>query len=142
MGRVVQQWYALPRSGQPFFGPVPEGSVVLDGPHLVAPIEVAVEQHEAEPEPLPVNIAPELPSAPAGNAKRAEWADHCVELGADRGEVDGLGRPALVKLAAVLRDQAVESSESGGTVDTEVPGEHLAPDAEESGAVPDHGTEQ
>lgn len=56
--RTPQGWYRLPKSGQPFYGPIPDGAETIDAPGDVADeglLALSVEEIAREAVALPID---------------------------------------------------------------------------------------
>lgn len=108
-------WYELPRSGQPFYGTIPDGVRVL--------------------------VKPPAPVAPSGGvdlppkkASKDTWVTAALNLGLEPG---GLTKDEVVALV----EEFVEAAEDQGPVGGEVAGVDLSADADEVGTGEDHQEE-
>jgi hypothetical protein len=123
MGTVARPtvgWYLLPRSGIAYYGDLPEGVEVLDGPPEV-----------------------HAPACPRPHAPKGAWIEYAVSLGWDIEDAKRKSKKALAdELSAV--EQLVDPSESDGPVGPEVAGVDLGPDSEQilTGPVGVPGGEQ
>lgn len=107
-------WFLLPKSGQPYFGVLPDGVEALDGPPAVGG-----------------------PSMPAASASKAAWVAYAVSLGWSPEDAERKSKKALV---AELGEQDVDPGEGGGAVGAEVAGVDLGTDAAQVGDAPSGDT--
>lgn len=113
---MARGWYLLPKSGQPYYGPIPDGVKVLDGPPA-APAQ--------------------LGELPAKSAKKDVWVHKALELSLEPG---GLTKGEVIALV----EEHVQAGQDVAAVGSEVAGVDLPADPEEPGAGPGHdgdGTE-
>lgn len=100
--RQPEGWYRLPRSGAVYFGPLPDGAEVLDGPPAV-----------------------EAPAPPALSAPKAAWVSFAVSQGWSPEDATRKSKAALV---AELGQESVDPVKSDSTVGPEVAGVDLTAD--------------
>lgn len=104
-------WFRLPRSGGAYYGRVPDGAEVLDGPPAV-----------------------DAPACPAPSAPKGAWVDYAVAVGWSPEDAQ---RKTKGELVAELGEQDVDAGEGGDAVGTEVPALDLASDALQVITLPD-----
>lgn len=115
VGRVETGWYKLPRSGQPYFGPVPPGAEVIDAPAPSSDLEV---------------------DKPAKGDKVGVWQAYAAGLG-----LDDSGTKTEIIARVEAAEEVVDPGEDDTAVAGEVAGVELGSDADEPGAVPGHEDE-
>ncbi len=115
-GRVVD-WYRLPKSGQPFHGPVPPGAEVIDAPTQPSP--------ESDVEIL---------DKPGQGDTKSDWVAYAVQEGLD---VDGLTKTEIVAEVEALEER-IDAIENGESVPVPVADLELGTDTQEPGPVPGH----
>lgn len=99
-------WYRLPRSGAPFYGPLPDDAAVCDPPGRL-----------------------EAPARPARNASREAWLSYVAALDPGRaGQLQALTRGDLIDVVALLEQHGPDVVEDDSPVGPVVPGEQLAGD--------------
>lgn len=95
-------WYALPKSGTPYYGTLPDGVTAIDGPPAVDGV-----------------------TPPAASASKSAWVEFAISQGWSLEDAQRKTRDAL---AAELGQQDVDSGEGHSPVGPEVPGGDLGTD--------------
>jgi hypothetical protein len=113
--KIERGWYRLPRSGTPYYGPIPDGAEQIDAP-------TAAE----------LDRAGDGPDLPAKNARKDDWVHAALNLGLEPG---GLKRAEVIDLV----EKHVQAGKHGPAVGGEVAGVDLGADSEQPGAGPGQG---